>query len=93
MKQLERKATEFEHSKDYDTQEINAIFINWIGFRLDTHAHQFMRDFDIDSRIFPPIFQLTKFGEAIALGEYFKNIVENKKTQVVFFQDVQAETR
>ena len=32
--QLERKATEFERSKDYDTQAVNAIFVNWVGFDL-----------------------------------------------------------
>ena len=36
---------------------------------------------------------MTKNGEPIALGEYFKKISESEKTQVVFFQDVQAETR
>ena len=36
---------------------------------------------------------MTKSGEAIAFGEHLKQIAENKKTQVVFFQDVQAETR
>ena len=34
INQLERKAAEFEHSKDYDTQAVNAIFVNWIGFYL-----------------------------------------------------------
>ena len=52
-----------------------------------------MKELGIDSRIFPPQFQLTKYGEVIAFGEYLKWIAENKKTQVVFFQDVQAETR
>ena len=52
-----------------------------------------MKEFDIDSRIFPPHFQLTKNGEPIAFGEYLKKITENKKTQVVFFKDAQAETR
>ena len=35
IKQLERKAIEFENSKDYDTQAVNVIFVNWIGFNLD----------------------------------------------------------
>ena len=32
MKQIEREAADFENSKDYDTQAVNAIFVNWIGF-------------------------------------------------------------
>ena len=32
MKQLEKEANEFENSEDYDTQAVNAIFVNWIGF-------------------------------------------------------------
>ena len=66
-KQLEKEAAEFENSKDYDTQAVNAIFVNWIGFSLDSSTHPFMKEFDIDRRIFPPIFQLTKSGEPIAL--------------------------
>ena len=90
---LNIQAAFFEHSRDYDTQAVNAIFINWIGFKLSPSLHEFVKDFEIDSRIFPPQFQLTKYGEVIAFGEYLKWIAENKKTQVVFFQDVQAETR
>ena len=36
---------------------------------------------------------MDKNGEPIAFGEYFKWITENEKTQIVFFQDVQALTR
>ena len=32
LNQLEREATLFEHSKDYDTQAVNAVFVNFIGF-------------------------------------------------------------
>ena len=32
FKQLEKKATGFEHSKDFDTQAVNAVFVNFIGF-------------------------------------------------------------
>ena len=39
-----------------------------------------MKEFKIDKNVFPPIFQLTKDGEPIALGEYLKMIAENKKT-------------
>ena len=79
MFELHEVATEFENSKKYDTQAVNAIFVNWIGFSCDK-SYSFMNEFEIDERIFPPIFQLTKFGEPIALGEYFKMIAENKKT-------------
>ena len=93
LKQLERQATEFENSKDYDTQAVNAIFVNWIGFWLHSSTHPFIKEFNIDKRIFPPRIQLTKNGEPIAFGEYLKWIAENQKTQIVFFNDVQAETR
>jgi len=52
-----------------------------------------VNELGIDIRAFPDNFQLTYFGELIVLGEYFKWITENKKTQIVFFQDSQAETR
>ena len=42
IKQLEREAAEFENSKDYDTQAVNAIFVNWIGFKLSPETHPFM---------------------------------------------------
>ena len=79
MFELYRLATEFENSKKYDTQAVNAVFINWIGFSCDK-SYPFMKDFEIDKNIFPPIFQLTQNGEPIALGEYLKMIAENKKT-------------
>ena len=42
IKQLEREAAEFENSKDYDSQAVNVIFVNWIGFSLHESTHKFM---------------------------------------------------
>ena len=56
FKQLEKKATGFEHSKDFDTQAVNAVFVNWIGFDLQLSSAPFMKEFDIDRRIFPDRF-------------------------------------
>ena len=53
FKQLERQATEFERSKDFDTQAVNAIFVNYIGFKLHDSTTPFVKE-HIDWRIFPP---------------------------------------
>ena len=63
---------------------MNAIFVNWIGFRLYQQFHPFVKKFGIDPRILLSRFCLTKLGEAIAISEYLLKIAENGKTQVTF---------
>ena len=68
------------------------MFINWIGFRLEDTYHSFLSALNIDVRIFPPQFPLTKTGEIIAISEYLKAIAECEKTQVIYLQDNQMAT-
>ena len=51
--QQERQANEFERSQDYDTQAVNAVFVNYIGFKLHDSTTPFVKE-HIDWRIFPP---------------------------------------
>ena len=58
LKEIQTDAIQFDKDNE-DSQVVNSVFINWIGFYLHPTNHQFMNQLDIDRMIFPPIFQLT----------------------------------
>ena len=86
LEEISNDAKEFDQNEK-DSQAVNAVFVNWIGFRLKQKFHPWVKDFDADPRISIPFFYLTKSGEPIALSEYSLMIAEHEKTQVTFMQD------
>ena len=55
---INQEAAQFE-KVNHDTQSVNAVFINWIGFSLDPYRHKFLHGLELDPRIHPADFQLT----------------------------------
>ena len=84
--EIYEEAKQFEEDEN-DPQAINAVYTVWFGFKLHSQKHKYMKDFDIDKRIHPRIFQLTHTGEPIPSCEYMYKITENTRTIATFMSD------
>ena len=70
FEEIQQKAEKFQNDKSKGHRAVYPVFINWIGFMLRKEFHSFYEELNIDDKIFPPLLQLTKAGEAIAISQY-----------------------
>ena len=40
---IQNESDRFEVDQQYDTQAVNSVFVNWVGFRLYQQFHPFLR--------------------------------------------------
>ena len=61
---------------------MNAIYINFIGFTVDSRYNKFLEELNYSSEHNMENFCLTKTGEPIAISEYALKVCEMSKTQI-----------
>ena len=77
---IKSESNTFKTENENNLHAVKAVLVYWIGFSLSEDNHPFMDDLDIDDYIYPRIFQLTKFGEAINVSQFLLEIAEINKT-------------
>ena len=48
---LQKEAEQFEKEKNNGPRDVNAIYFNWIGFRLNPSLHSFMNELSYSQEI------------------------------------------
>ena len=51
LERLRNEAEQFEYDKKNGPRDVNAIYINWIGFRLNPSLHSFMHKLNYSQEI------------------------------------------
>ena len=82
LNKVQSEAEAFEKDTKNGSKDVNAIYINYIGFCLDSRFHTFMSELDNSEEISSKTFQLTKSGEPINLCEHSLRICQMSKTQI-----------
>ena len=89
FEKLHSEAELFENDIKNGSRNVNAIYVNWIGFTLHSGDHPIMKNFYFRMIEGFQKFHLTKSGEPIALNELSLRICQMSKTQIFLLVDDQ----
>ena len=77
LDKLHEEAKAFEMDSKNGPRDVNAIYINWVGFCIHPSFHPFMSQLDYSEEISSPRFALTKSGETISIPEFSLKICQS----------------